>query len=243
LDHEAIILGPQLWKTIVIASVDDFGLTVMRTSPKSYETLLVASTSYRCNHQSAYHTRVTIEMSSSYDYLFKIVVLGEGAVGKTAIVTRFSHGFFRTDYKTTIGSQFAVKNVEIPRDIGDVTVKLQIWDVAGQSRFQILRPMYYRGSSGGLLVYDVTRRRTFIVLEEWLDELHKAINKKIPLVLVANKTDLPDRVVEPSEGHEFAQNHDMPYIESSAKTGEGIVDIFQELAEVLVAQREKGNNY
>ena len=183
-------------------------------------------------------------MSSSYDYLFKIVVLGEGAVGKTAIVTRFSHGFFRTDYKTTIGSQFAVKNVDIPRDDrDDVTVKLQIWDVAGQSRFQILRPMYYRGSSGGLLVFDVTRRRTFIVLEEWLDELHKAINKKIPLVLVANKTDLPDRVVEPSEGKEFAAKHGMPYIESSAKTGEGIVDIFQELAEVLVTQREKGNNY
>lgn len=182
-------------------------------------------------------------MSSAYDFLFKIVVLGEGAVGKTAIVTRFSHGFFRTDYKTTIGSQFAVKNVDIARDKGNVTVKLQIWDVAGQSRFQILRPMYYRGSSGGLLVFDVTRRRTFIVLEEWLDELYRAINKKIPLVLVANKTDLPDRVVEPSEGHEFADKHDMPYIESSAKTGEGIVDIFQELAEVLVINREQSNNY
>jgi small GTP-binding protein len=182
-------------------------------------------------------------MSSSYDYLFKIVVLGEGAVGKTAIVTRFSHGFFRTDYKTTIGSQFAVKNVDFVRDTGNVTVKLQIWDVAGQSRFQILRPMYYRGSSGGLLVFDVTRRRTFIVLEEWLDELYRAINKDIPLVLVANKTDLPDRVVEPSEGREFADKHGMPYIESSAKTGEGIVDIFQNLAEVLVLNREKGNNY
>lgn len=182
-------------------------------------------------------------MSSSYDYLFKIVVLGEGAVGKTAIVTRFSHGFFRTDYKTTIGSQFAVKNVDFNRDSGNVTVKLQIWDVAGQSRFQILRPMYYRGSSGGLLVFDVTRRRTFIVLEEWLDELFRAINKKIPLVLVANKTDLPDRVVEPSEGKEFAAKHDMPYIESSAKTGEGIVDIFQNLAEVLVINREKTSNY
>jgi small GTP-binding protein len=181
-------------------------------------------------------------MSSSYDYLFKIVVLGEGAVGKTAIVTRFSHGFFRTDYKTTIGSQFAVKNVDFARDTGNTTVKLQIWDVAGQSRFQILRPMYYRGSSGGLLVFDVTRRRTFIVLEEWLDELYRAINKKIPLVLVANKTDLPDRVVEPSEGKEFAAKHDMPYIESSAKTGEGIVDIFQNLAEVLVINREKSNN-
>ncbi|KXH77151.1 MAG: hypothetical protein AM326_05645 [Candidatus Thorarchaeota archaeon SMTZ-45] len=182
-------------------------------------------------------------MSSSYDYLFKIVVLGEGAVGKTAIVTRFSHGFFRTDYKTTIGSQFAVKNVNIPRDAGDVTVKLQIWDVAGQSRFQILRPMYYRGSSGGLLVYDVTRRRTFIVLEEWLEELHKALNKEIPLVLVANKTDLPDRVVEPLEGRDFADRHGMPYIESSAKTGEGIIDIFSELAEILVVTREKGGNY
>ncbi|TFF93864.1 GTP-binding protein, partial [Candidatus Thorarchaeota archaeon] len=138
-------------------------------------------------------------MSSSYDYLFKVVVLGEGAVGKTAIVTRFSHGFFRTDYKTTIGSQFAVKNIEIPSIHGNqLTVKLQIWDVAGQSRFQILRPMYYRGSSGGLLVYDVSRRRTFIVLEEWLEELRKAIGKDIPLVLVANKTDLPDRVVAPS---------------------------------------------
>jgi len=181
-------------------------------------------------------------MSSSYDYLFKVVILGEGAVGKTAIVTRFSHGFFRTDYKTTIGSQFAVKNVSIPtRGEDDLTVKLQIWDVAGQSRFQILRPMYYRGASGGVLVFDVTRRRTFIVLEEWLNELEKAINKKIPLVLVGNKIDLPDRVVEPREGHEFAEAHDMPYIESSAKTGESIVDIFGELAKVLVNERRKTN--
>ncbi len=179
-------------------------------------------------------------MSSSYDYLFKVVVLGEGAVGKTAIVTRFSHGFFRTDYKTTIGSQFAVKNIEIDaHDRERRTVKLQIWDVAGQSRFQILRPMYYRGSSGGVLVFDVTRRRTFIVLEEWLDELEKAVGKKIPLVLVANKTDLPDRVVEPQEGREFADSHEMPYLESSAKTGEGILDIFEMLGGTLVNTREK----
>ncbi|MFW9909201.1 MAG: Rab family GTPase [Candidatus Thorarchaeota archaeon] len=177
-------------------------------------------------------------MSSSYDYLFKVVVLGEGAVGKTAVVTRFSHGFFRTDYKTTIGSQFAVKNIDVSTSAGDrVTVKLQIWDVAGQSRFQILRPMYYRGSSGGVLVYDVSRRRTFIVLEEWLAELEKAVGKKIPLVLVANKTDLPDRVVEPAEGREFADRHEMPYIESSAKTGEGIVDIFDRLGRTLVEKR------
>ncbi|MFW9944187.1 MAG: Rab family GTPase [Candidatus Sifarchaeia archaeon] len=180
-------------------------------------------------------------MSSSYDYLFKVVVLGEGAVGKTAIVTRFSHGFFRTDYKTTIGSQFAVKNINIPEEgDNDLVVKLQIWDVAGQSRFQILRPMYYRGSNGGLLVYDVSRRRTFMLLEEWLDELHKAIQKEIPLVLVANKTDLPDRVVEPSEGREFADAHGMPYVESSAKTGEGIVDIFAQLGATLVDRRQKG---
>ncbi len=174
----------------------------------------------------------------TYDMLFKIVVLGEGAVGKTAIVTRFSHGFFRTDYKTTIGSQFAVKNIDVVDNDGSrKTVKLQIWDVAGQSRFQILRPMYYRGASGGILVYDVTRRRTFIVLEEWLTELRKAINKDIPLVLVANKTDLPDRVVEPAEGHEFAKAHNMPYVESSAKTGEGIIDIFEELAKTLLRMR------
>ena len=180
-------------------------------------------------------------MSSSYDYLFKVVVLGEGAVGKTAIVTRFSHGFFRTDYKTTIGSQFAVKNIDIIAPDGEnQVVKLQIWDVAGQSRFQILRPMYYRGSNGGLLVYDVSRRRTFMLLQEWLDELHKAIQKEIPLVLVANKTDLPDRVVEPSEGREFADSHGMPYVESSAKTGEGVVDIFEQLGTILVKKRQPG---
>ena len=135
-----------------------------------------------------------------------------------------------------------MKNVAINRHgEEDLTVKLQIWDVAGQSRFQILRPMYYRGSSGGILVFDVTRRRTFIVLEEWLDELYKAINKTIPIILVANKTDLPDRVVEPSEGREFADRHNMPYLESSAKTGEGIVDIFQALGEDLVKTREKPN--
>ncbi|NWF94766.1 MAG: GTP-binding protein [Candidatus Thorarchaeota archaeon] len=180
-------------------------------------------------------------MSSTYDYLFKTVVLGEGAVGKTAIVTRFSHGFFRTDYKTTIGSQFAVKNIDVATKSGSkVTVKLQIWDVAGQSRFQILRPMYYRGSSGGILVYDVTRRRTFLVLDEWLAELKKAINKDIPLVLVANKTDLPDRVVTTAEGRQFAQQHNMPYVESSAKTGQGILDVFEQLAIILVQMRERG---
>ena len=170
-------------------------------------------------------------------------MLGEGAVGKTAIVTRFSHGFFRTDYKTTIGSQFAVKNLDVADDdgSGNTTVKLQIWDVAGQSRFQILRPMYYRGSSGGILVFDVTRRRTFIVLEEWLKELETAVGKKIPLILVANKTDLPDRVIEPAEGKEFADSHDMPYLESSAKTGEGIVDIFEELGSRLVKKRRESN--
>ncbi len=177
-------------------------------------------------------------MSSNYDFLFKVVVLGEGAVGKTAVVTRFSHGFFRTDYKTTIGSQFAVKNIDVHNSANErVTVKLQIWDVAGQSRFQILRPMYYRGSSGGVLVFDVTRRRTFIVLEEWLDELEKAIGKKIPLILVANKTDLPDRVVEPAEGKAFAEKHSMPYLETSAKTGEGIIDIFEILGRTLVEKR------
>ena len=178
-------------------------------------------------------------MSSTYDYLFKVVVLGEGAVGKTAIVTRFSHGFFRTDYRTTIGSQFAVKNIEVATDSGTYTVKLQIWDVAGQSRFQILRPMYYRGSSGGLLVYDVTRKRTFMVLDEWLEELEKAVGKTIPLVLVANKTDLPDRVVSTEEGRAYAERHGMPYVESSAKTGEGILDVFEQLAKILIDARRR----
>ncbi|MHA1480842.1 MAG: hypothetical protein ACTSQZ_05425, partial [Candidatus Thorarchaeota archaeon] len=79
--------------------------------------------------------------------------------------------------------------------------------------------------------------RTFIVLEEWLKELETAVGKKIPLILVANKTDLPDRIIEPAEGKEFADSHDMPYLESSAKTGEGIIDIFEGLGTRLVKKR------
>jgi len=79
-----------------------------------------------------------------------------------------------------------------------------------------------------------------MLLEEWIDELKKAIGKEIPLVLVANKTDLPDRVVEPKEGREFADSHGMPYVESSAKTGEGVIDIFEQLGETLVKRREEG---
>ncbi len=175
--------------------------------------------------------------STSYDYLFKVVVLGEGAVGKTALTTRFAHGFFKSDYKTTIGSQFAVKAVAI-KNPRPANVKLQIWDVAGQQRFQILRPTYYKGAAGGILVYDVTRRRTFLLLDEWLQEIKKAIGKMIPLVLVANKIDLPDRAVTTEEGKAFAEAHGMPYIESSAATGENVVDLFATLAELLVKQRE-----
>ena len=99
------------------------------------------------------------------EYRFKIVMLGDGAVGKTAMTTRFTQNFFEQDYKRTIGSDFAIKRLEIP-DI-DVRVTLQVWDLAGQPRFESVRQGFYRGSRGGLLLYDVTRRRTFLNVDHW----------------------------------------------------------------------------
>ncbi len=180
----------------------------------------------------------------SYDYLFKAVVLGEGAVGKTSLVNRFATGQFTTDYKVTVGSQFAVKLTDIYPPDSDyaIRVKLQVWDLAGQERFQGVRNLYYAGASGGLLVYDVTRRRSFLALEKWLQEADKSIGRRVPFIVVGNKIDLPDRVVSFEEGKEWADKHGFLYCESSAKTGENVADIFKIVAEIMwldVKKRQK----
>ncbi|MHA2207219.1 MAG: Rab family GTPase [Candidatus Thorarchaeota archaeon] len=130
----------------------------------------------------------------SADYRFKIVMLGDGAVGKTALTTRFTQEQFDADYKRTIGSDFAIKRLEVPEK--DSSVTLQVWDLAGQPRFEIVRQGFYRGARGGLLVYDVTRRRTFLNAENWKEEAFKNLQREIPLVVVANKVDLVDSRID-----------------------------------------------
>ncbi|MFW9907691.1 MAG: GTP-binding protein [Candidatus Thorarchaeota archaeon] len=173
--------------------------------------------------------------TDAYSYLFKVMITGEGAVGKTALVNRYTTGQFETDYKTTIGSQFAVKLAHIspPDSQHSIGIKVQAWDVAGQARFKAVRKMYYSGAAGVILVFDVTRRRSFVELEKWVEEAHESIGMKVPMLCVGNKIDLPDRAVTSDEAKDWAEAKGFYYMESSAKTGEGVADMFTVLSELM----------
>jgi small GTP-binding protein len=159
------------------------------------------------------------------EYRFKIVMLGDGAVGKTAMTVRFTENFFESDYKRTIGTDFSIKRMTLDEPDADVT--LQIWDLAGQPRFEAVRQGFYRGARGGLLLYDVTRRRTFMNIENWMNEAYRSLDREIPLVVVANKVDLVEsRVVTTEEGKAFADERGFIYVESSALTGENVEEAY-----------------
>jgi small GTP-binding protein len=179
---------------------------------------------------------MNVELTSmSTDYRFKIVMLGDGAVGKTAMTARFTQDYFDADYKRTIGTDFSVKRMNIPEIEAHVT--LQIWDLAGQPRFEFVRQGFYRGSRGGLLLYDVTRRRTFINAEAWKDEAFKNLKNEIPLVLVANKVDLADsRAISTEEGKKFAKKNGFLYVESSALTGENVEQAYIALCKIMIEE-------
>jgi small GTP-binding protein len=160
--------------------------------------------------------------------LFKVIIVGDGAVGKTTLATHFTYGKFIEYYKMTIGVDFFVKDVLIGGDV----VKLQIWDTAGQERFAFIRPTYYQGTSGGLMVFDVNRLESFNNLDNWLKEVNSNCSN-IPLILLGNKIDLDMRQVKKSKAEKYAKKNNILYYETSAKTGELVLDVFSELANIL----------
>ena len=174
------------------------------------------------------------------EYRYKIVMLGDGAVGKTAMTTRFTQNFFDSDYKRTIGSDFAIKRLTL-EDI-NAQVTLQVWDLAGQPRFESVRQGFYRGARGGLLLYDVTRRRTFLNVDNWKEEAFKNLDREIPIVLVANKVDLKDsRVVTTEEGETYAKKNGFIYVESSALTGENVEEAYANLCRKMIEESTSTN--
>lgn len=167
-------------------------------------------------------------------------MLGDGAVGKTALTTRFTQDHFSADYKRTIGSDFAVKRLVLPERDSNVT--LQVWDLAGQPRFEIVRQSFYRGARGALLVYDVTRRRTFLNLDRWRKEAYDNTGREIPVIVVANKVDLEDsRVVQTEMGEQYSESIGSIYVESSALTGENVEKAFEQLCKVMIDSSRSGS--
>lgn len=175
-------------------------------------------------------------MADEYDYLFKSIVVGDGGVGKTALTLRFSKGFFTEDYKMTIGVDFHVKTIKIDtEEDGTILVKLQIWDTGGQERFSSIRPMYYRGALGALLIFDLTLYESFEHLPQWIEEVRANVKSEVPLLLLGNKSDLIDiRAVTIDEINDFTRKFNLFYMETSAKTGEGVGDCFYILACLMV---------
>ncbi|MEX2702250.1 MAG: GTP-binding protein [Candidatus Baldrarchaeota archaeon] len=172
-------------------------------------------------------------------YLFKVIVVGDAGVGKTSLTIRFAHGYFIDSYLMTIGVDLYTKNVDL--GIGK-PIKLQIWDTGGQERFKKLRPLYYKGAAGGLLVYDITNKNSFKHLKNWFNEVQKYCGK-IPLILVGNKVDLiKNRKVSVAEEKRLAESFKIPHYRTSAKTGENVNDVFLKLAKFIYETSIGGTN-
>merc|ERR1719197_1867148 len=166
---------------------------------------------------------------------YKLVFLGEQAVGKTSLITRFMYDTFDNNYQATIGIDFLSKTLYLE----DTTVRLQLWDTAGQERFRSLIPSYIRDSSGAIVVYDITNRASFNNTAKWIEDVRTERGSDVVIVLVGNKTDLADRrQVSSEEGEEKAKEHGVMFLETSAKMGHNIKQLFRQLAAALPGQDE-----
>ena len=149
-----------------------------------------------------------------YDYLFKVVLIGDSGVGKSNLLMRYTKGDFNIESKTTIGVEFATKTIKTQ---SNNVIKAQIWDTAGQERYRAITNAYYRGAVGALLVYDVTSMKSFMHVSDWLKELKQFADTNIVILLVGNKTDLKDkREVKKEEAAAYADTHHLAFIETSA---------------------------
>lgn len=168
---------------------------------------------------------------TSSDLVLKIVLAGEGGVGKTALRTRYFEGVWVTNYLDTLGADLALKDV-ILKDVG-IKVTCQVWDIAGQPAFHEVRKAYFAGCTGALVVYDVTNPDTLAATPQWIQEIQEGsyLSSRVPIVLTGNKIDLREDEnpthVTTEQGREFARRLELDFIETSAKTGEHVDQAFE----------------
>eukprot|EP00928_Gymnodinium_smaydae_P041317 TRINITY_DN27980_c0_g1_i1.p2 TRINITY_DN27980_c0_g1~~TRINITY_DN27980_c0_g1_i1.p2 ORF type:complete len:212 (-),score=47.47 TRINITY_DN27980_c0_g1_i1:56-691(-) len=172
----------------------------------------------------------------SYAYLFKYIIIGDTGVGKSCLLLQFTDKRFRADHDLTIGVEFGARLVTIE----DKQIKLQIWDTAGQESFRSITRSYYRGASGALLVYDISRRDTFNHLARWLDEARANASPNMAIMLIGNKCDLERREVSFEEGASFAREHGLVFRETSAKTAQNVEDCFIQTARKIYENIQSG---
>ncbi|XP_028776578.1 ras-related protein Rab11A [Neltuma alba] len=188
------------------------------------------------------------EANQKIDFVFKVVLIGDSAVGKSQILARFARNEFSLDSKATIGVEFQTRTMVIQHK----TVKAQIWDTAGQERYRAVTSAYYRGAVGAMLVYDITKRQSFDHIPRWLEELRNHADKNIVIILIGNKSDLENQRAVPAEdAKEFAEKEGLFFLETSALEATNVETAFMTvLTEIfnivnkhsLTAAENQGNN-
>lgn len=165
-------------------------------------------------------------------YKKKVVLIGSFAVGKTAMMNRFVDEKFLIDYKATIGVNLMAKKLEIENG---TVINFSIWDIAGQLAFKGVWKNFYNAAAGALVIFDVTRQLTYDEVPGWHQNIFEHIKEGIPCVLVANKIDLVEkRIITTEQGKELADSLGMDYIETSAKTGENVINAFKKIGRITL---------
>ena len=164
-------------------------------------------------------------MANNFDYLFKYIIIGDSSVGKSNLLMKFIQNKFTEEYLTTIGVEFGTKNIKINNKI----YRIQIWDTAGQEYFRSIAKAYFKNCVCAMLVYDITCKESFDNIKNWLQDIHEESPKTVLIVLIGNKIDLEDkRIISFDDGKNFANENGLIFMETSAKTGEGINEIFEQ---------------
>jgi len=177
--------------------------------------------------------------ASGGNYNFKVVLLGEGCVGKTSVVLRYVEDKFNDRHLTTLQASFLNKKL----NISGKRINLAIWDTAGQERFHALGPIYYRMSNGAILVYDITDEDSFQKVKNWVKELKKMLGSDICLIIAGNKIDLEkQRTVPVEEAEEYAKSVGATHFHTSAKLNKGIEEMFLELSQQMMERAQENDS-
>ncbi len=168
----------------------------------------------------------------SEDIVYKVLLLGDSSVGKTCFLLRYCDKSFQDAHLSTIGLDYRLKTLTLKNK---KSIKLQIWDTAGEDRFRAITKNYYKGANGIILIYDVTNLQTYENVKNWITQIREEANPNVIIYLAGNKIDIPEesRAVKTSDGQKIADEYQLPFKETSAKDGMNVNEIFQELVEKI----------